>query len=163
MRYESVSGGIPEKYRGQIWCKLFNVNNVSASHAPCVYAKLLEMPNAEAETLVPRDINRTMPHFKLWTEDWKSGNNKLFNVLKAYANYDTEVGYVQGLNYIVALLLFYIPDEESVFWCLIGLMNERNRNWRSIYIDGFPKVKSMSKILEKKIRYNFPECLRHML
>ena len=40
-------------------------------------------------------------------------------MLKAYANYDNEVGYVQGMNYIVALLLFYIPDdEEKVFWCL---------------------------------------------
>ena len=41
-------------------------------------------------------------------------------MLKAYANYDNEVGYVQGINFLVGLLLFYIPDdEEAVFWCLI--------------------------------------------
>ena len=62
--------------------------------------------------LIPRDIHRTLPCFQMWTEDYRSGNNKLFNVLKAYSNYETEVGYVQGLNYIVALMLFYIPDEE---------------------------------------------------
>lgn len=55
----------------------------------------------------------------MFTEDSEAGNNKLFNVLKAYANYDTEVSYVQGINYIVALMLFYVEDEEQVFWCLV--------------------------------------------
>ena len=49
-----------------------------------------------------------MAELGLWKEDSKCGNNKLFNVLIAYANYDNEVSYVQGMNYIVALLLFYI-------------------------------------------------------
>ena len=40
----------------------------------------------------------------------------------AYANYDNEVGYVQGMNYIVGLLLFYIQDEEQVFWCLYQIL-----------------------------------------
>ena len=29
----------------------------------------------------------------MWDEDQNSGNNKLFNVLMAYANDDLEVGY----------------------------------------------------------------------
>ena len=60
-----------------------------------------------------------MSELQLFTEDSQGGNNKLFNVLKAYANYDNEVGYVQGINYIVGLLLVYIQDEEKVFWCLL--------------------------------------------
>jgi len=52
------------------------------------------MQNTETENVISRDIYRTLPSFNLWKEDWKSGNNKLFNVLKAYSNYDTEVGYV---------------------------------------------------------------------
>ena len=48
----------------------------------------------------------------MFAEDSEAGNNKLFNVLKAYANYDTEVSYVQGINYIVALMLCHIEDEE---------------------------------------------------
>ena len=41
-------------------------------------------------------------------------------------------------------------------------MHERNRNWRAIYTDDFPKLKSMSKILEEKIKLNFPEVLKHL-
>ena len=65
-----------------------------------------------------------MSQLELWEEDLSCGNNKLFNVLKAYANYDNEIGYVQGMNYIVAMLLFYITDEETVFWCLYQLMHK---------------------------------------
>jgi len=60
-----------------------------------------------------------MANLELWSEDSQCGNNKLYNVLKAYSNYDNEVSYVQGMNYIVALMLFYIDDEEDVFWCLL--------------------------------------------
>ena len=67
-------------------------------------------------------MDRTFSDLNLWPEDSLGGQNKLFNVLKAYANYDNEVSYVQGMNYIVGLLLFYIEDEEKVFWCLLQLM-----------------------------------------
>lgn len=46
----------------------------------------------------------------------------LFNVLLAYANYDTQIGYVQGLNYIAAMLLMHIQEEENVFWCLVSIL-----------------------------------------
>ena len=42
----------------------------------------------------------------------------LYNVLIAYANYDEEVGYVQGMNYVASVLLMHIPDEEECFWAL---------------------------------------------
>ena len=63
-----------------------------------------------------------MSELNLWPEDSACGNNKLYNVLLAYANYDNEVSYVQGMNYIVGMLLFYNQDEEQVFWCLYQLM-----------------------------------------
>lgn len=34
-----------------------------------------------------------MSDLMLWKEDTDGGKNKLFNVLKAYANYDNEVAY----------------------------------------------------------------------
>lgn len=72
--------------------------------------------------MITKDVSRTLSDLDLFNEDLTAGNNKLFNVLKAYANYDKEVSYVQGLNYIVGLLLYYIEDEEQVFWCFINLM-----------------------------------------
>jgi hypothetical protein len=72
--------------------------------------------------MISKDVTRTLSDLRLWREDLNCGNNKLFNVLKAYANYDNEVSYVQGLNYVVGMMLYYIRDEEQVFWCLFSLM-----------------------------------------
>ena len=44
--------------------------------------------------MISKDVARTLSDLRLWKEDLDCGNNKLFNVLKAYANYDNEVGYV---------------------------------------------------------------------
>ena len=87
-------------------------------HSDNLYSKLIEFENEDVAREISKDVDRTMAELGLWKQDMKCGNNKLYNVLLAYANYDNEVGYVQGLNYIVGLLLFYIPDEEQVFWCL---------------------------------------------
>ena len=79
----------------------------------------------------------------LWDEDSNSGNNKLFNVLLAYSNYDTELGYTQGTNFIVALLLFFLKDEEQVFWCYKSLMTKRD--YRQYFIYNLAKVIELAK------------------
>lgn len=96
--------------------------------------------------MIAKDVARTLSDLKLFREDSDGGNNKLFNVLKAYSNYDNEVGYVQGLNYIVGLLLLYVQDEEEVFWCLYTLMYKMG--WRWIYTENFPKLKALCIQLE---------------
>jgi hypothetical protein len=45
--------------------------------------------------------------------------------LKAYSIYDLEVGYVQGMNVVVAALLYHIKNEEATFWAFVELMDER--------------------------------------
>ena len=40
-----------------------------------------------------------------------------YQLLRAYAAYDTEVGYCQSLNYLAAILMLYM-DEEGAFWAL---------------------------------------------
>ncbi len=45
----------------------------------------------------------------------------LLHVLSAYAMYNTELGYCQGMSGVAALLLMYMDEEES-FWALHSLM-----------------------------------------
>ena len=40
------------------------------------------------------------------------GQSRLERVLFAYSVANPEVGYTQGMNYIVALLLGFMPEEE---------------------------------------------------
>jgi hypothetical protein len=47
----------------------------------------------------------------------------LLNILKTYSVYDLEVGYVQGMNMVVASLLYHIKKEEECFWAFVELMD----------------------------------------
>ena len=136
------------RQRGLLWPKLLRVEEAQAVHSSLLYSKLLQFDNPEADLQIGKDVARTLSDLNLWTEDLNAGNNKLFNVLKAYANYDNEVGYVQGINYIVGMLLFYIEDEETVFWCLFQLMQGRWQ-WRWIYTEGLPKLQSLLSLLSE--------------
>lgn len=90
-------------------------------------------------------------------EDCQSGNNKLYNVLMAYANYDSEVEYTQGLNLIVALFLFFVKEEEQVFWCLFSLMNKLNL--RQIFTENLEKVISIAKGFTERLSAQSPHML----
>jgi len=61
-------------------------------------------------------------------KDVETGNNKVFNVLKAYGNLDPEISSTVGFNVFVVLLLLYEDDEEKVFWMLVRIMIDFN--WR---------------------------------
>ena len=111
--------------------------------------------------MIRKDVTRTLSELRLWREDLDCGNNKLFNVLKAYANYDNEVSYVQGLNYVVGIILYYISDEEQVFWCLYSLMQSKWQ-WRWIYTEGLPKLQGLLMLLEDRIQNEFPLIKKHL-
>ena len=64
------------------------------------------------------------------------------------------------MNYIVALLLFYIKDEEQVFWCFYQIMHKYD--WRSIFKQGFPKLMELSEYLNERLIEEFPRLLRHL-
>lgn len=100
-----VRNGIPEKLRGIVWKLLTNVDN--SSELIDKYRVLLTQ-ETKCETTIQRDIHRTFPTHKKFSEYGGSGQDVLFKVSKAYAVYDTEVGYCQGLSFIAASLLIHV-------------------------------------------------------
>ena len=56
-------------------------------------------------------------------DDENAPLNKLRRVLNAYACRNIHVGYVQGLNFVVRLLLA-LTDEETAFWLLATLVED---------------------------------------
>jgi len=84
------------------------------------YLKLLKGSSVH-EKAITRDLGRTFPHHDFFTNGSGIGQENLFNVLKAYSLYDPQVGYCQGLPFVVAILLLNMPDEEA-FALLVRLM-----------------------------------------
>ena len=86
--------GIPDAIRGRIWTKILDIEAARAEQPDQLYEKLCLIPNEKACNDIKKDVERTMGVLGLWDEDLLCGNNKLFNVLMAYANFDNDVGYV---------------------------------------------------------------------
>ncbi|KAK7977260.1 hypothetical protein PG988_004750 [Apiospora saccharicola] len=59
----------------------------------------------------------------------------LFGVCKAYALYDEDVGYAQGMNFLIMPILFNMPEEEA-FCLLVKLMREYKL--RDLFVQDMP-------------------------
>lgn len=57
------------------------------------------------------DLPRTCIGNEAFKRPHKEGDNPLYNVVNAYAHYDDEIGYCQGMCFIAALLLHYLKSE----------------------------------------------------
>lgn len=73
-----------------------------------MFKNLLDMRDEDNEFCIGKDLPRTLTYIKDFSLDPTSGQNKLYNVLKAYSAYDKQVGYCQGINYLAAMLLTHI-------------------------------------------------------
>ncbi|RSH81499.1 GTPase-activating protein [Saitozyma podzolica] len=127
----AIQQGVPPVIRGAIW------QLMSASKSPPLeeaYKALLKMTSPHEKAIV-KDLNRTFPQHKHFQEGGGVGQESLFMVVKAYSLYDQEVGYTQGLAFIVAALLLNMPDEEA-FCVLVRLMD--SYNLRSHYLADMP-------------------------
>ncbi|KAL6641315.1 hypothetical protein ACP70R_019496 [Stipagrostis hirtigluma subsp. patula] len=56
--------------------------------------------------------------------------SRLVAVLEAYAIYDPEIGYCQGMSDLLAPLLAVIEEDDEAFWCFAGFMRKARHNFR---------------------------------
>ncbi|KAI1952418.1 hypothetical protein LOZ62_001367 [Ophidiomyces ophidiicola] len=85
------------------------------------------------EKAIRRDLGSRTSYSKYFMS--QRNQEALFNVCKAYALYDSGVGYAQGMNFIVMPLLFNLDDGEA-FTLLVKLMNKYDL--RSLFIHDMP-------------------------
>jgi len=84
---------------------------------------------------------------------------KLFNILKAYAIYDPQVGYCQGTNFIVSLILSNISKARSAFWTFTQIMHDKN--WRNMFVNNTPKLINSLEKLANNIKSIIPDLYAH--
>lgn len=73
--------------------------------------------------LIKYDLPRTLPTLKFF-HDGGSLNEDLERVLCAYTILSPEVGYVQGMSFVVAMLLLYLDDAETLS-CFVNLLKRK--------------------------------------
>ena len=119
--------------------------------------------------------------------DPRTLKNPLFNVLNAYAHYDPEVAYGQGMNYVTANILAYTQhaelkspkimgnqrtmdvivneeswpfDEVTAFYILVFIMEDKG--WREIIRPGIPGLMILLETIEQCLSQDLPQVVDHL-
>jgi hypothetical protein len=140
--------GIPDNLRSNVWQLFGEMKKYYKKDLFNTISK--EKLDEDTEETIIKDLDRTYPSCQLFTDKYGKGQRKLFKVLSCYSLYNKEIGYVQGMSFIVALFLIYM-DEESTFFMLDSVMNKYGM--KGIYLPGFPDLKKKFYVLlnlEKK-------------
>src|SRR5690242_17336520 len=93
---QMIQKGVPPALRGLIWQLLAKSKD---GQLEATYAELLKSTSSH-EKQIQRDMSRTFPNHEYFQAEGL-GQEALFNVVKAYSLHDAEVGYCQGLSFVV--------------------------------------------------------------
>jgi len=121
-----LRSGVPKLKRGEFWTCImenkFNISDSSRKVANCDRYRDLKAKLTPHQHSILIDIGRTFPSYGFYSRPLGPGQLAMYNVLKAYSLLDPEVGYCQGLPFLVGILLLHLDCEEGVFNMLQYLM-----------------------------------------
>ena len=103
------------------------------------------------------DINRTFN-----TEIFVSGNGKIMlkNILTSLAFIRPEIGYCQGMNFIVGALINFIDNEEKCFWIFLSFIDNIELSY--LYLKNMPDYSIRVFQLNYYIKEYFPQLFIHL-
>ena len=133
--YSRIIKGMPPMVRGYVWTELLDTEGIKERYEQAgiqeltfdrkmksYYECLVEhgTRNVTEHTrpggYIDRDLSRTFPRHPLFahgTPETSPAILSLKNVLVAYTAHHDEIGYTQGMNYIVAMFLGFMPEAVS--------------------------------------------------
>ncbi|SAL97714.1 hypothetical protein [Absidia glauca] len=156
-----VYKGIPDCWRRDVWYYLCTDRLAQVKHddeLKATYETLLQRTTSN-ERQIDLDIPRTMHGHIMFRQRYGSGQRALFDVLRAFAGYDEEVGYCQGMANVAAMLLMYCEDEKA--FLLLVHMFQRD-NLHDLFIPGFPALMESFYVQEKLLLKLAPKLATHL-
>ena len=115
-------------YKNKIKISLFKFSSLSEMSKALLekkYKDLLFENNCIYDEQIKKDLTRTLPN-NLSFQYGNSNYNKLYHLLTAYSNYNKNIGYAQGLNFLAANSILIFDKEIDEFLFLDSLIQKFN-------------------------------------
>ncbi|KAJ8760816.1 hypothetical protein K2173_021854 [Erythroxylum novogranatense] len=130
------------------WQRIIRVDAVRAnaewvSYAPSQAAVSMATAHRLAEAVGLKDYDHLEPCRIFHAA-------RLVAILEAYAIYDPEIGYCQGMSDLLSPLLSVISEDHDAFWCFVGFMRKARHNFRLDELGIRRQLNIVSKIIKCK-------------
>ena len=142
-------------YNSKIKRKFINFSPLSKLSPVLLQKKYLDLlyeKNNTYDVEIRKDLTRTFPDNILFKY---GGNyyNKLYHLLTAYSNYNKNIGYVQGLNFLAANIIYLFESEVEEFVFLDALIKKYDfDNLLGVSSDSLSKkLESITNYINKKL------------
>ncbi|CAO2177266.1 unnamed protein product [Urochloa humidicola] len=80
---------------------------------------------------------------------------RLVALLEAYALYDPEIGYCQGMSDLLSPIIAVMEEDHEAFWCFVGFMRKARHNFRLDEVGIKRQLKTVSQIIKRKDSHLF--------
>lgn len=158
---ERVSKGPPEVFRHLAWEVVLNIPELKLEDT--YNLAMIKVLDEEIESQIKKDLDRTMTAFK--TYDSPSTRILLFNILKALAINDPELGYCQGTNIIAGFILLVTScDEFDAYYMTSAIFSStfsKNIGLRGFFTNKFPKLTYFVDLALRHIFAYYPKIQKH--
>ena len=151
--------GIPPNLRGSVWLLLIG-NHMKIStelyKICCIRANSSEIINNMTD-LISIDIDRTFPNLAFFQKEGPNYND-LKSILEAYICFRPDIGYVQGMSFIAAVLSLQMDSFNS----FVSMANMFGKEiLMSFYTFNIIKIKKYCLIHEEFLELYFPDIYKH--
>ncbi|EGX95081.1 GTPase-activating protein GYP5 [Cordyceps militaris CM01] len=140
--HKLIRVGLPNRLRGEMW-ELTSGSLYLRLESPALYADTLakfEGQESLAIDEIEKDLNRSLPEYPGFQSE--EGIGRLRRVLTAYSWVDTDVGYCQAMNIVVAALLIYMSESQAFF--LLSALCDR-------LVPGYYSTTMYGTLLDQKV------------
>ncbi|CAH1760271.1 10990_t:CDS:10 [Entrophospora sp. SA101] len=144
--------GVPESVRGKSWQFMAGAEKYRKSK---YYDELRNRPELPIYDVIERDINRCYPdhiQFRKETED-------LHDILRAYAHYNPDIGYCQGMGRLVGMMLMQMPAEDT-FWLLVATIDGYMSGY---YTPTLTQIRIDAFVFEQLLAEHDPKLSQHLI
>lgn len=108
----TVFRGICNSMRKYVWLSIIRRRKDCVELCMAEYCRLRDTYSG-FEYQIHVDIQRTLRNHAQYRDEYGEGQRRLFNVLVAYANYNTQIGYCQGMASFMGIVLMYYGELDG--------------------------------------------------
>ncbi|KAK7384934.1 hypothetical protein VNO78_30637 [Psophocarpus tetragonolobus] len=83
---------------------------------------------------------------------------RLVAILEAYALYDSDIGYCQGMSDLLSPIISVISEDHEAFWCFVGFMKRARQNFRLDEVG----IRRQLDLVAKIIKFKDGHLFRHL-